>query len=407
MSLLNAISQPEIWEAYYAYKCSLCCGAAETKRLRAYIDAGAYLPVWEAIRRGEAMPLPRRAVISKIHAEKKRVVYIYPEPENTVFKLLTWLLLRSCDGLFAPGLWSFRPGRTAKDAIRSLRSVPGLTRMYAYKLDISNYFNSVKLDLFLPLLKQALTPDPKLYAFLAALLEEPAVLENGSRLEEQKGIMAGTPQSAFYANLCLAELDAEFHDRGVIYARYSDDIILFAPTEEELRTHAARLRTVLEEKGLQINEKKENWYSPESGWTFLGFWCRGDRVDIAPATLDKLKAKMRRKTRALARWRDRTGRSGAQAAAAFIRVFNRKLLESPTDHELSWSHWFFSVIDTADSLRVIDRYAQDCLRVLISGTRGKARYRVRYGELKNLGYRSLVHEYYAHQKAEREDSAEA
>ena len=233
------------------------------------------------------------------------------------------------------------------------------------------------------------------------------MLEKGSPLTEQKGIMAGTPQSAFYANLYLRDLDAEFRGRGAVYARYSDDIILFAPSREALADHAALLRTRLAEKGLQVNEKKEEWYTPESGWTFLGFFCKGGRVDIAPATLDKLKAKMRRKTRALARWRDRTGRTGAQAAAAFIRVFNRKLLESPTDHELSWSHWFFSVINTADSLRVIDRYAQDCLRVLISGKRTKGRYQVRYGELKNLGYRSLVHEYYAHRKAEGEDAEDA
>ncbi len=323
-----------------------------------------------------------------------------------MFKLLTWLLLRSCDELFAPGLWSFRPGRTAKDAIRSLRAMPNLNRMYAYKLDISNYFNSVDLGRFLPMLEQALSPDPVLYDFLAALLREPAVLDNGKRLEEQKGIMAGTPQSAFYANLYLRDLDAEFCAKHVVYARYSDDIILFAPSEAELQSHAARLRSALAEKGLQINAKKENWYSPESGWTFLGFFCKGDRVDIAPATLEKLKAKMRRKTRALARWRDRSGRSGDQAAAAFIRVFNRKLLESPTDHELSWSHWFFSVINTTESLQRIDRYAQDCLRVLISGKRTKGRFQVRYGELKNLGYRSLVHEYYAHQKAERERSAQ-
>ena len=407
MSLLNAICQKEIWEDFYAYKSALRCGAQEAKRLRAYLDAEAWRPVWEKLSRGEAMPLPRRAVISKLHSDKKRVVYVYPEPENTVFKLLTWLLLRSCDGLFAPGLWSFRPGRSAKDAIRALRSVPGLDAMYAYKLDIRNYFNSVDPERFLPLLRQALAPDPALFDFLAGLLREPAVLEKGSPLTEQKGIMAGTPQSAFYANLYLRDLDAEFRGRGAVYARYSDDIILFAPSREALEDHAALLRTRLAEKGLQVNEKKEEWYTPESGWTFLGFFCKGGRVDIAPATLDKLKAKMRRKTRALARWRDRTGRTGTQAAAAFIRVFNRKLLESPTDHELSWSHWFFSVINTADSLRVIDRYAQDCLRVLISGKRTKGRYQVRYGELKNLGYRSLVHEYYAHRKAEGEDAEDA
>ena len=402
MSLLDALSRPEVWQAFYEYKTSLICSRHEEKQLRAYIDEAAYLSVCQRIGRGEALPLPRRAVISKLHSEKKRIVYIYPEPENTVFKLLTWLLLRTCDDLFAPGLWSFRPGRTAKDAIRTLRAVPGLNRMYAYKVDISNYFNSIDVERFLPSLEVALRPDPALFAFLRKLLLEPAVLDNGKPMTEQKGIMAGTPQSAFYANLFLKDLDAEFCGKGVVYARYSDDIIVFAPNEEELQLHAARLREILAEKGLSVNTKKEEWYTPESGWTFLGFCCRNGRIDIAPATLDKLKAKMRRKTRALSRWRDRTGRSGEQAAAAFIRVFNRKLLDSPTDHELSWSCWFFSVINTTDTLAQIDRYTQDCLRVLISGKRTKARYNVRYQDLKALGYRSLVHEYYAHEEKQRE-----
>ena len=218
-------------------------------------------------------------------------------------------------------------------------------------------------------------------------------------LIEQKGIMAGTPLSAFYANLYLRELDQRFAEAGTPYARYSDDILLFAPTEEELRARAADLKALLEEKGLRVNASKEAFFRPEEGWIFLGFLCRGGVTDIAPATLDKLKAKMRRKTRALARWRDRTGHSGEQAAAAFLRVFNRKLFEAPVDSELSWSRWFFPVINTADSLRVIDRYAQDCLRVLVSGKRTKARYNVRYEDLKALGYRSLVHAYYEHKEA--------
>ena len=111
--------------------------------------------------------------------------------------------------------------------------------------------------------------------------------------------------------------------------------------------------------------------------------------------MKKLKGKMRRKTHALLRWADRTGAEGERAAAAFIRVFNRKLLESPMDRDLSWSHWFFSVINTAESLREIDRYAQDCLRRLVSGKNTKARYNVRYADLKKLGYRSLVNAYYS------------
>ena len=400
MSLLDELSRAETWEAFYQYKTGLIRPKDETKALRAYIDRRDYLPVCGRIGRGEPFPLPRRAVISKLHSEKKRVVYIYQEPENTLLKLLTWLMLRRYDGFFAPGLYSFRPGRTAKDAIRALLAVPGLRAMYAYKADISNYFNSIDVSRFLPELRQTLSDDPALYGFLSGLLAEPRVLEHGKELTEQKGIMAGTPLSAFYANLYLRALDREFADLKVPYARYSDDIIFFAPTEEEMSAHAARLRAVLSERGLALNPAKESFFTPETGWTFLGFCCRDGAIDIAPATLDKLKAKMRRKTRALARWRDRTGHTGAQAAAAFIRIFNRKLLEAPTGSELSWSSWFFSVITTADSLHEIDRYAQDCLRYLISGKRTKARYNVRYEDLKALGYRSLVHGFYEHHEKE-------
>ena len=397
MTLLDALFLPEVWEAFYEYKTGLICPRDEAARLRDFIDRGAFLPVCQRIAAGEPFPLPRRSVISKLHSGKKRVVYTYPEPENTVLKLLTWLLLRRYDGLFSPGLWSFRPGRTAKDAIRGLLAVPGLRQMWAWKADVSNYFNSIDPDRFLPLLEETLADEPALYAFLRALLKEPAVLDKGRPLIEQKGIMAGTPLSAFYANLYLRDLDRAFSADGLPYARYSDDIILFAPSEAELLARADRLRTALTDKGLALNPSKEALFAPAEGWVFLGFRCVGGTVDVAPATLDKLKAKMRRKTRALARWRDRTGHTGEQAAAAFIRVFNRKLLDSPMDRELSWSCWFFSVINTDATLRVIDRYAQDCLRTLISGKRTKARFNVRYEDLKALGYRSLVHEYYAYE----------
>ena len=46
----------------------------------------------------------------------------------------------------------------------------------------------------------------------------------------------------------------------------------------------------------------------------------------------------------------------------------------------------------------IDLYAQELLRYLISGTHTKSRYNVRYDDLKAMGYKSLVNEYYRHNK---------
>ncbi len=394
MSLLDYLNDPRVWNAFYEYKESLAVPKQFTKKLRAFIDGEEYHGVTDSIRAGEPFPLPEKKIVSKLGSEKKRVVYTYPEAENTVLKLLTWLLLRRYDGIFSKGLYSFRPGRTAKDAVRHLLRSGNVLRMYGYKVDIHDYFNSVPVGRLLPMLGEVLADDAELFAFLSSLLTEPGVTDRGRRIEEKKGIMAGTPLSAFFANLFLADLDRHFVDLGIPYVRYSDDIILFAATEAEREEHARFVLDFLAERDLDVNPAKEERFSPGEGFSYLGFFYSGDKVDIAPVSVRKMKQKMRRKRDAIERWRKRNGLEREKAARAFIRVFNRKLLEAPDDHELSWCSWFFPLITTTESLHEIDLYAQDCIRCLMSGTHTKARFNVRYEDLKRMGYRSLVHEYY-------------
>lgn len=393
--MLELLSDPKTWEKFYEYKTSLACPKDYETFLRGFIDRQEYLPVCKAIANGEDFPHPRKSVISKLSTSKKRTVYIYPEAENAVMKLLTFLLLRRFDGLFERNLYSFRPGLNAKDAIRDLRRIKGIGKMYSYKVDIHNYFNSVPVDRLLPMLDEVMADEPETCEFLKRLLTDPYVIDRGKPVEEEKGIMAGTPLSAFYANLYLRAMDRYFAELGVPYARYSDDIIVFATSMEEAGAYATKIRAFLAEYGLSVNPDKECFRSPDEGWTFLGFSVNGGNVDIAPATVLKLKGKMRRKAAGLLRWRLRNDVSGEKAAAAFIRIFNRKLLEGPKDNELTWSFWFFPVINTSASLRVIDRYAQECIRYIISGRRTKSRFNVRYEDMKTLGYRSLVHEFYS------------
>ncbi len=402
MGLLDLLSEKSVWERFYTYKTGLACPKPVARALRTYIDGERYLPVCEGIRRGERFALPEKAVISKMSSQKKRVVYTYPEPENTVLKLLTYLLLRRYDDRFSDNLFSFRPGRSAKDAVRYLRRQPEIRTLYAYKADVSDYFNSIPVDRLLPMLEDVTREDPALFSFLRRLLEEPQVLDGGIPVTEKKGIMAGTPLSSFYANLYLCTLDRQFSARGIPYARYSDDIILFAKDLPTLEQDADTVRAVLTAQGLSLNPDKESIFAPADGWIFLGFRYRDGVVDLAPASVKKLKQKMRRKTRALQRWQKRNGLDGEKAARAFIRVFNRKLFENPSAHELTWTRWFFPVLTTAASLGEIDRYAQDCIRVLAGGTRTKARFNVRYADLKRMGYRSLVHAYYSARDAQQE-----
>ena len=398
MSLLDLLSDEKTWSRFYDYKTSLISAPGFEKELKNFISSKNYLNVYHKIKKCGPFPLPSRSVINKGSSNKKRVVYTYPYDENMVLKLLTHLILRKYDHLFSDKLYSFRPARCAKDAVRRFVSDPTIKSSFFYRSDISNYFNSIPVSQLTPMIKEVMADDPELCSFLCALLEEKNVIDRGAVIEDEKGIMAGTPISSFYANLYLRELDKWFSDRNITYARYSDDIIVFSQNEESIQEYTGYIRSYLDSRGLGMNPEKEVFGKPGDGWTYLGFSCRSGVVDIAPVTVKKIKAKMRRKARALKRWQLRNGLEGENAAAAFIRIFNKKLLESPDDNELSWSFWFFPVINTADSLLTIDHYAQECIRYLVSGTRTKARFNVRYDDMKRLGYRNIVHEYYSFTK---------
>jgi hypothetical protein len=393
--MLNALKDPAVWRQFQAHKLSGGHMNRNTAAaLEELISTGRFVPVAEKICKGEPFPPPRKSEISKLHSDKKRIVYTYPEVENWVLKLLTYLLQRSYDGIFADNLYSFRPCRGVHDAVRKLTQHPPIQKQWCYKADIRNYFNSVPVQQILPLLKNTLAEQPAVYTFLEALLINPLVEDCGQLIEEEKGIMAGTPISAFLANLYLAHVDRYFADQGILYARYSDDIILFHESKEALDQAVAQLHRFLEEAGLCIHPDKQSYTAPGEMWTFLGICYRNGIVDVAPASVEKLKAKMRRKTRSLIRWKARKGATGIQAAKAFIRVFNRKLFENTAEHELTWTLWYFPVINTTASLQTIDNYCQSCIRYLATGKHTKGAYQFRYEQIKELGYISLVNRYY-------------
>ena len=401
----HALANPACWQEFYEYKqAGGHLPKEELAELEAFIQSRGYLPLVEDILQGRAFCAPRKVLLSKQHSEKKRTVYCFSPEENWVLKLLTFLLQRKYDHLFAEGLYSFRPGKSVRDAVRRLTTAENIDHMWCYKADIRNYFNTIPIPRLLPLLQTVLSDEPVIYRFLEALLSDPWVNDKGTLITEEKGIMAGTPISSFLANLYLSEMDHSFAAEGALYARYSDDIIVFAPTEESLQTDIARIHGFLQQGGLTIHPDKALCTAPGEMWTFLGIRYQQGVVDVSPVSVQKLKDKMRRKTRALVRWQARKGTTGVQAAKAFIRVFHKKLYENPISHELTWVRWYFPLITTTESLQVIDRYSQDCIRYLATGKRTKAAYNFRYQDIKALGYQSLVHSYYTPQAPSEQEA---
>ena len=396
MSLLDILSDERVWIDFYEQKVDpTYFRVDDAQQLFQYVRQKRYLPVAERIRSGEGLSIPMKKRIAKADTSKKRIVYSLPEDEAMVLKLLTWLMIRKYDSFFSDNLYSFRPGYGVKHALKRVLSDPESSQYYSYKLDIRNYFNSIDIDLLMPILKRLFSNDPPLYEFLAHQLSDQHVIDEGELLEEHKGVMAGMPYAVFLANVFLTPLDRMFEGvPGVVYCRYSDDIVIFSKDKETLNKAKYHLHGFLREFNLEINTDKEIETQPGEPWTFLGFECDGKTIDVSKVSVQKLKSKMKRKSRALRRWAEINGKEGWMAARAFIKHFNKKLYTSESNSEVNWSWWYFPLITTDRSLKQIDNYMQDCVRYIATGRRTKFRFNFRYDQMKELGIISLVNKWY-------------
>jgi hypothetical protein len=401
-SVMDLLDKPEVWAAFLEHKRDLGHLLRRDEReLIAFIDASAWQPVTDAIAADMPFPIPERRLINKLHGSK-RTVYSFPDAEQQVLKLLAWLLYRF-DDRQPDGCYSFRHGKSAHRALRDLLRVPDLQHRWCYKLDVSDYFNSIPERQLLEDLREVLHDDVPLYRFLTELLTADVCMADGRRVFGSRGVMAGCPLSPFLANIYLAPMDDAFVTRGIPYARYSDDIIMFCDSPEQLSEAVDLVTEILDERGLSVNEDKVIFADPGETWEFLGFAVTGDVVDLSRVTKLKLKGKIRRKARALHRWMVRKNATATRAMRAMIRVFNRKFYQvDDSGHELTWARWFFPMLTTDRSLKEIDHYLQQELRSVASGCHRDGNFKVSYDELKELGFRSLVHEYWRYRHAPAE-----
>ena len=393
-SIIDQLDSQAVWEGFLSHR--LMKGRFTWnvfEKADEYVAEQGYHAVAQAFIHGEGPGIPQIKRINKMGSEKKRTVFCFGDDETRVLKLLAYLLYRY-DGRFCPNCYAFRRGVKASDAIFRLRKQLRGLKMWAYKVDIRDYFNSIPIPRLLPVLKDFMSDDPKLYGFLERMLSDDRALSDGKVTHLKRGVMAGTPTAPFLADVFLMDADRHFYEAGTVYARYSDDIILFAPDRETLEQEKETLLGMIAGHGLEVNPEKEREYSPDEAFDFLGFSCHGDEIGIASASVRKMKGKIRRAAHAILRWSQSKGLSGESAMKALINTFNRKFFEEDDPDKLSWSRWYFPVINRTDALNEIDRYLQQYIRFLSTGRHTKANFRVRYSDLKALGYRSLVHEYH-------------
>ncbi len=366
----------------------------EKKQIKDFILNKQYKTICNFISKNDySFSIPQKHLISKGRSSKKRTVYTFNNDEMIILKYISYLLYEY-DNLFARNLYSFRKSFGVKSAINNICNIKNISKMYGYKVDISNYFNSININILLDNLKEDIK-DSELYNLLYELLSNNKVKYNDEIIVEEKGVMAGVPISAFLANYYIKEIDDYFWNQKLVYLRYADDIIMFCNDKEELIRNQQMLLSFFEKYKLKINKEKEYFFEPQDKWDFLGFSFCDDKVDLSSNSVRKIKAKIRRSARSIRRWMLKNDAPPEAALKAMNKKYNRKFYGKLDSDDLSWKYWFFPTITTTKSLKEIDNYMQECMCYMITGKHNKRNYEVvPYTLIKSCNYRPLVHEYY-------------
>lgn len=397
MSIIDELKKEKNWQSFLKYmKESKLSTQKEKDYIEKYIKQGKYLDLVGKIVNGEYSFLPPTKFLTG--KEKQKAFYSYNKDETMILKLIAYLLKEKYDNYFTPNCYSNRKNCGVRQGIEYLISVNHIENLCGYKIDIQNYFNSIKVELLLPKLKVILENDEKLYDFLETILTDKRVQFKNRTIIEEKGIMAGIPIAEFLANVYLSDMDKKYYEQKVIYARYSENIILFC-RENELQQRMIDLERELYKHQLSIDIKTRKLIAPGESWMFMGFYYQNAVIDLSEETKKKVKNDIKVVARKIRKWMTNKNISSERALKMINKMFNKKFYEVKNEKGLTWYMWYFPVINTTKGLKEIDSYMQDYLRYIVTGKHSKTNYKsVRYIYLKQCGYKPLTVEYWRRYK---------
>ena len=395
MTILKELRKEEVWINFLNGKTERNqLSKKEIKELTVFIEQKRYLNITDTF----SFDYPTKRIVTKTGSAKKRIIYSYSPDETWALKLLAHLLYKY-DDTISPNCYSFRKNITAKTAFDRILEIDDLDNKYVLKTDIHDYFNSINVDILMTMLSEVIKDDSQLLDFLGNLLKQNKCYYYDNKLiEENRGAMAGVPLASFFANIYLSLLDKKFLEKNIPYFRYSDDILVFNDSSEQLEENFSLIKSHIEDLGLTLNMDKFSISPPHDKWEFLGFSYKHGTIDLSETTIKKMNDKIRRKAHQLYRKKIRNNYTYEKTARSMIRSFDYKFYDLSGNNPFTWTRFYFPVITVSDGLHQIDEAMIRYLRYLYSGRHYKGNYKVTYDTLKKLGYTSLVNEYYTWKK---------
>lgn len=239
----------------------------------------------------------RRVWIPKPGGPEKRPLGIPTVRDRVVQGALRHVLEPIFERDFAAHSYGFRPGKSAKDALRRVWELLKAGYTEVVDADLRSYYDTIPRPALLERVKTKVS-DGRVLDLVAAYLEQ-EVLEGQESWTPEEGTPQGAVISPLLSNLYLDPLDHHMAELGYQMVRYADDFVVLCRSRVEAERALAEVEAWTASAGLQLHSDKTRIVdaTQPGGFDFLGYHFERGRRWPSKKSLKKHKDAIRQQTR--------------------------------------------------------------------------------------------------------------